>query len=689
MEDRRPGGCAARAHKTMPTVRLPDGDTLEVADGACVADVAKAIGSGLAKAAVAARLNGKSVDLSAPVPEDGTPELEILTDKSDEALSILRHSTAHVMAAAVRRLFGDGVRFGIGPAIEDGFYYDFEVPGGLAEDDLARIEEEMGKIVAEAAPFDREEVTLDQARACMEADGQVYKMELLRDMAAAGPVEGEESEDAEAKPAPDGTVSLYHTAGFTDLCRGPHIPDTGRIPALKLLSIAGSYWRGDETRPMLQRIYGTAFFSQKDLEAYVARRAEAAKRDHRRIGKDLDLFSFHEEGPGFAFMHHAGMRVLNEILDYWRRLHAEAGYQEIRTPTILSEALWHQSGHWENYREAMYFTEIDDAPFAVKPMNCPGGLLVYGNTTHSYREFPMRVAELGLVHRHEKKGVLHGLLRVRQFTQDDAHIYCLPDQLQDEVVGVIRLVEEIYRTFGFEDVHVELSTRPEKSIGSDEMWEHATGALRGALDACGIEYKVSEGEGAFYAPKIDYHIRDCLGRSWQCGTIQVDLAMPERFDLTYVGSDNAEHRPAMIHRAILGSIERFLGILIEHYGGDFPLWLAPVQAAVLPVSDKFNAYGETVAAALKEAGLRAELDGGSEKVGAKIRRATLRKIPYMLIVGGKEEGAGTVSVRDKARGDLGAEALEAFIGRAQEEIREKRLRPAAEVSVVKRDWAVG
>jgi threonyl-tRNA synthetase len=659
----------------MPTVRLPDGDTLEVADGACVADVAREIGSGLAKAAVAARLNGKSVDLSAPVPEDGTADLEILTDKSDEALSILRHSTAHVMAAAVRRLFGEGVTFGIGPAIEDGFYYDFDVPGGLAEDDLPRIEEEMRTIVAEAAPFEREAVTLEDARARMEADGQVYKVELLRDMAEAGPVEGEQVEDAEAKPSPDGTVTLYHTAGFTDLCRGPHIPDTGRIPAFKLLSVAGSYWRGDETRPMLQRIYGTAFFSEKDLKDYVARREEAAKRDHRRIGKDLDLFSFHEEGPGFAFMHHAGMTVLNEILEHWRRLHWDAGYQEIRTPTILSEALWHRSGHWDNYREAMYFTEIDDQPFAVKPMNCPGGLLVYRNTKHSYREFPMRVAELGLVHRHEKSGVLHGLLRVRQFTQDDAHIFCLPEQLQDEVVGVIRLVEKIYRTFGFEDVRVELSTRPEKSIGTDEMWEHATGALRGALDACGMDYVVNEGEGAFYAPKIDYHIRDCLGRSWQCGTIQVDLAMPERFDLTYVGQDNAEHRPAMIHRAILGSIERFLGILIEHYGGDFPLWLAPVQAAVLPVSDKFNAYGEKVTAALTAEGLRAELDDGSEKVGAKIRRATLRKVPYMLIVGEKEEGAGTVSVRDKARGDLGAESLEAFVERATAEVREKRLRP--------------
>jgi len=662
----------------MPTVRLPDGKTLEVAEGASVADVAEQIGSGLARAAVAARLNGKLVDLATVLEGDGPWDLEVLTDKSDEALPILRHSTAHVMAAAVRRLYGPGVKFGIGPAIDDGFYYDFDVPGGLADEDLEKIEQEMARIIAEAVPFVREEVPWDEARALMEAEGQPYKVELLDDLAAAPLAEGEEPEHAEAKPeAGRPAVSLYRTGEFVDLCRGPHLPDAGRIPAFKLLSVAGSYWRGDETRPMLQRIYGTAFFSKKDLEAHLARLEEAKRRDHRRLGKDLDLFSFHEEGPGFAFLHHKGMIILNEILDYWRDLHRRAGYQEIRTPTILSEALWHRSGHWDNYREAMYFTEIDGQPYAVKPMNCPGGLLVYLNRPHSYREFPMRVAELGLVHRHEKSGVLHGLLRVRQFTQDDAHIFCLPEQVQDEVVGVIRLVEEIYRTFGFEDVRVELSTRPEHSIGTDEMWEHATGALRGALEACGIDYKVNEGEGAFYAPKIDYHIRDCLGRWWQCGTIQVDLAMPERFNLTYVGPDNAEHRPAMIHRAILGSIERFLGILIEHYGGDFPVWLAPVQAAVLPVSERFSAYGRRVTEALTAAGVRVELDAGSEKVGAKIRRATLQKVPYMLIVGEKEETAGTVSVRDRTLGDLGPMPLDVFIERIGEEIRTKRLRPAA------------
>jgi threonyl-tRNA synthetase len=647
---------------------------LEVADGASVADIASQIGSGLARAAVAARLNGKLVDLSTVLGPSGPQDLEILTDKSDEALSILRHSTAHIMAAAVRRLYGKAVKFGIGPSIEDGFYYDFDLPERLADEDLARIEAAMAEIVAEAVPFVREEVPMDQAAALMREAGQDYKVELLKGIAAEALPQGEEIKDAEAKPEAGAAVSLYHTADFVDLCRGPHVPHAGKVPCFKLLTVAGSYWRGDSNRPMLQRIYGTAFFSKKDLAAHLTRLEEAKKRDHRRIGKDLDLFSFHDEGPGFAFMHNNGMIVLNQMLEYWRAEHREA-YTEIRTPTILSQALWHRSGHWDNYREAMYFTQIDDGPYAIKPMNCPGGLLVYLNRPHSYRDLPLRMAELGLVHRHEKSGVLHGLLRVRQFTQDDAHIFCLPGQLQDEVVGVIRLVDRIYRTFGFEDVRVELSTRPEHSIGTDEMWQHATGALRGALDVCHMQYKVNEGEGAFYAPKIDYHIRDCLGRSWQCGTIQVDLAMPERFDLTYVGEDNAPHRPAMIHRAILGSIERFLGILIEHYAGDFPLWLAPVQAAVLPVSDRYNGYGAKVLAALKAAGLRAEIDDASDKVGAKIRRAALLKVPYMLIVGEKEEGAGTVSVRDKAAGDLGAESIEAFVGRASEETREKRLRP--------------
>jgi threonyl-tRNA synthetase len=656
---------------------------MEVAAGASVADVAGQIGSGLARAAVAARLNGKLVDLSTVVSGSGPNEIEILTDKSDDALRILRHSTAHVMAAAVRRLYGAGVEFGIGPAIDDGFYYDFDLPQRIADEDLARIEAEMAKIIAEAAPFVREEVPQEAATSLMQAAGQGYKIELLRDIAAGLLADGDNTAGAEAKPAAEhpGAVTFYRTADFVDLCRGPHVPHAGKIPAFKLLSVAGSYWRGDSTRPMLQRIYGTAFFSKKVLDAHQAQIEEARKRDHRRIGKDLDLFSFHDEGPGFAFFHANGMIILNEILDFWRQLHREAGYVEVRTPIILSEALWHRSGHWDNYREAMYFTDIDEGKYAVKPMNCPGGLLIYLNEPHSYRGMPIRMAELGLVHRHEKSGVLHGLLRVRQFTQDDAHIFCLPEQLRDEVIGVIDITDRIYKAFGFEDVRVELATRPEKSIGTDEMWEHATSSLVQAMEARGIKFKINEGEGAFYAPKIEYHIRDCLGRSWQCGTIQVDMAMPERFNLTYVGADNKEHRPAMIHRAILGSIERFMGILIEHYGGDFPLWLAPVQAAVLPVSDRFNAYAEKAAAAMRAAGLRPDTDLASDKVGAKIRRAMLRKIPYCLIVGDKESAAGTVSVRDKAAGDLGVEPLEAFIARATQEVREKRLRPKPTANV--------
>jgi threonyl-tRNA synthetase len=659
----------------MPTVKLPDGSALEVAEGTSVAEVANRIGSGLARAAVAARLNGKLVDLSRVLESDGEHDVEILTDKSDEALSILRHSTAHVMAAAVRRLYGDGVRFGIGPAIEDGFYYDFDLPERISDEDLTRIEAEMAPLIAAAEPFVREGVPTAEAHRRMQKDGQWCKVELLDDIASGKLAQGEQLKDAEAKPEAAETVTLYRMGEFVDLCRGPHLPDAGRIPAFKLLNVSGSYWRGDSTRPMLQRIYGTAFFSKKDLQEHLTQREEAKKRDHRRLGKDLDLFSFHNEGPGFAFLHPNGMILLEEILGFWREVHREAGYVEVRTPMILNEDLWHRSGHWDNYREAMYFTQIDDQPYAVKPMNCPGGLLIYLKRPHSYREFPMRVAELGLVHRHEKSGVLHGLLRVRQFTQDDAHIFCLPEQLREEIIGVIDIADRIYRTFGFDRVRVELSTRPEHSIGTDEMWEHATAALRDALEARNIPYKVNEGEGAFYAPKIDYHIRDCLGRSWQCGTIQVDLAMPERFGLTYVGPDNAEHRPAMIHRAILGSIERFLGILIEHYGGDFPLWMAPVQTIILPVSDRFNTYAGKVTDALRAARLRAEVDDSSDKVGAKIRRASARKIPYMLVVGEKEAGAGSVSVRDKALGDLGPEPVEAFIRRAREEIEARRLRP--------------
>ena len=651
---------------------------MEVAAGASVAEVASQIGSGLARAAVAARLNGKLVDLGAVVPEGGPHDMAILTDKSDEALQILRHSTAHIMAAAVRRIYGPSVKFGIGPAIEDGFYYDFDLPVRIAEDALPAIEAEMARIIAEQAPFAREEVPTGQAIVLMQADGQDYKIELLQDIAA-GAHGGDGTAGrrrGQAVPESSGQVSLYRSAEFVDLCRGPHIPQAGKIVAFKLLSVAGSYWRGDSTRPMLQRIYGTAFFSKKLLDQHLARIEEAKKRDHRRIGKDLDLFSFHDEGPGFAFMHPKGMVVLNAMLDFWREVHREAGYVEVRTPVILSESLWHRSGHWDNYREAMYFTEIDEAPYAVKPMNCPGGLahlsqpaaLVPRTARSAWANWAWCTAT-------RRAACCTASCACGSSRRTMPTSSARPSSCRTRCMGVIDLVDRIYKAFGFEDVRVELSTRPEHSIGTAEMWEHATGALRGALEARGMTYKVNEGDGAFYAPKIDYHIRDCLGRSWQCGTIQVDLAMPERFGLTYVGADNAEHRPAMVHRAILGSIERFLGILIEHYGGDFPLWLAPVQATVLPVSDRFNDYGGRTAAALRAAGLRVEADDTSDKIGAKVRRASMAKIPYMLVVGEKEAAGGTVSVRDKAAGDLGVEAVEAFLGRARQEIQEKRLRP--------------
>jgi len=641
----------------MSRVRLPDGQILEATPGSSVADVAQQIGPRLAQAAVAARLDGNPVDLATTIPDDGEVGLEILTEKSDAALDVLRHSTSHIMAQAVGRLC-PGAKFGIGPSIENGFYYDFDLSERLTEDDLPRIEQEMHKIVAEKIPFQRRELAVDEARRLMAEAGQDYKVELIDGLA--NPTDGSE---------PAATVSLYGNGDFTDLCRGPHLPDTSRVGAFKLTHLAGAYWRGDETRPMLQRVYGTAFWDRKSLDEHLSQLEEAKRRDHRRLGVDLDLFSFHDEGPGFAFFHPKGTIVWNGLVGFWRDVHRRHGYNEIRTPIILSESLWHQSGHWDHYRDNMYFTEIDGDPFAVKPMNCPGGLLVYASRPHSYKELPIKNAELGLVHRHEKSGVLHGLMRVRQFTQDDAHVFCLPEQTADEVAKVIGLVQELYAPFRFEKVTVELSTRPHAhTIGSDEMWATATDALRQALDASGLDYAVNEGDGAFYGPKIDFHVRDCLGRTWQCGTIQADFAMPERFDITYIGPDNAEHRPVMIHRAIFGSLERFLGIITEHFGGAFPLWLAPVQAAVLPVSEKFDAYASGVRDRLFEAGLRVSVDLRSDKIGAKIRDATMQKVPYMLIVGGREAEAATVSVRERTAGDIGAVSAEAFAAAAGKEI---------------------
>lgn len=616
-------------------VMLPDGSNLSVPEGATALVVAEAIGSRLAKAAVAAKIGDRLVDLTTPVHEGD--RVSVVTLASEEGVEVLRHSSAHVLAEAATRVY-PGTKVAIGPAIKDGFYYDFEFPEPITEEALTRLQAEIERSIKEAQPFTREEVTRDEALLLF-AD-EPYKVELVRDLP-----EGE-------------TISIYRHGAFVDLCRGPHLPNTGRIPAVRVLSTAGAYWRGDSNNTMLTRVYGTAFPSKKELEEHLERLEMARLRDHRKLGRELDLFSFHDEGPGFPFFHARGMRIVNALLEYWRAEHRAAGYEEIKTPVILDRALWERSGHWDNYKDNMYFTRIDESDFAVKPMNCPGGILVYRSAQHSYREFPLRMAELGLVHRHELSGVLHGLFRVRTFTQDDAHIYCLPEQIEDEVVGVIELVMRMYRTFGFQKVHLELSTRPEKSIGSPEMWEVAEKSLAAALERAGLDYQLNPGDGAFYGPKIDFHIEDVMGRTWQCATCQLDFAMPERFDLEYVGEDNQRHRPVMIHRTVLGSIERFLGILIEHYGGAFPGWLAPVQAVVIPVADRHNAYAAEVAAGLSAAGLRADVDERTESVGRKIRDNEMLKVPYMLVVGDREVEGGTVSLRSRADGDLGGRTRE-------------------------------
>ena len=668
-------------------VTLPDGSPLELADGATAFDAAQAIGPRLAKAAVAARIaredverttdtDGRFVDLSAPL-HDGD-QVAIVTATSPEGLDVIRHSTSHALAQAVLRLW-PGAEYAIGPTIENGFYYDFLLPQPISDADLARIEEEMAKIVAEDEAVTRFDVPVDEALAVFGAGAagrtasdlptgldQPFKVELVEDIVSAAQESGE--------PVP--TISIYTQGEFTDLCRGPHVPNTARIGkgTFKLTSLAGAYWRGDERNPMLTRIYGTAWASKEELAAHLEALEMARQRDHRRLGRDLDLFSFHEEGPGFPFFHAKGMRLWNAIIDYWRDEHVKAGYEEVRTPQILRRELWEMSGHWENYKENMYFTEIDGQPFAVKPMNCPGGLLIYKSRRRSYRDLPLRMAELGQVHRHELSGVLHGLFRVRYFTQDDAHIYCTPEQLEDEVRGVLHFMLHIYAAFGFTDtdVRIELSTRGEKSIGSDEMWERAEGALRHVLESEGTDYQLNPGDAAFYGPKIDFHIRDVMGRSWQCGTIQVDFAMPERLDITYTGADNEEHRPVMIHRAMLGAIERFMGILLEHYGGNLPTWLAPVQALVLPVADRHAGYAVGVMEGLRVAGLRAEVDDRSESVGKRIRDGQLQKVPYLLVVGDREEGARAVSVR--ARGEeKGSVPIEQFVRELREEVEERRL----------------
>jgi threonyl-tRNA synthetase len=635
------------------TYTLPDGKPLELPAGATGADAAAAIGPGLAKAALAIKVDGDLRDLAAPLPEGGG-EVAILTDRDPEALELIRHDAAHVMAEAVVDLY-PGTKVTIGPPIETGFYYDFEFPPStrITEDDLPKIEAAMRRHIAADEEFSRRDVPAAEAIEIFKAQDQGFKVELIEDLVRDEGVE---------------TVSLYRNGPFEDLCRGPHGPSTARIKAIKLNSVAGAYWRGDETRESLTRIYGTAFFSKKDLEEHLERLEQAKERDHRRLGPQLGLFMLRKEAPGMPFWLPNGTTLLRSIETEVRDQLRKRGYQEIATPQVMDESLWHRSGHWDNYKDDMYFMEDDDRRYALRPMNCPGACLVYAADRHSYRELPLRLAEFGRVSRNEREGVLHGLLRVRAFTQDDAHVYCTEEQIGDEVASICEAIDELYARFGFEDVHVELSTRPEKSMGSEEQWAKAEAALAEALDSQNREYTLNPGDGAFYGPKIDFHITDALGRSWQCGTCQLDFQMPERFELYYTGTDDAAHRPVMIHRALLGSMERFAGILIEHYAGRFPVWLAPVQAIVLPISDRHNDYARRAFEQLRELGVRVAVDDRSESVGKKIRdAATIGFYPYMLVVGDREEEDGAVAVRSRADGDLGAMPIADFASRVRAE----------------------
>jgi threonyl-tRNA synthetase len=604
---------------TMINITLPDGSIKSFDAAPNGADVAKSISEGFARNCVAMEIDGVLLDLGREILAD-TP-LRLITNKDPEGLEIMRHSAAHVMAQAVLKLYKDA-QLTIGPVVEDGFYYDIDMEP-VSEDDFAKIEAEIKKIIKQKLPFERREVT--KADALDFYKGEPYKTEMISEL-------------------DDGTITFYSQGGFTDLCRGPHVPHTGFIKAIKLMKVSGAYWRADQEKAQLQRIYGTAFFDKKELKKYLHFLEEARKRNHRKIGQALDLFSFHEEAPGMPFFHPKGMVLWNELLEYWREEHRRAGYVETKTPIMLTRNLWEQSGHWENYRENMYFSQIDEFEYAIKPMNCPGGMLLYKTRPHSYRELPIRAGEVGLVHRHELSGVLSGLFRVRAFHQDDAHIFMTPEQISDEIVGVLELTERMYSTFGL-GFHLELSTRPKKSIGSDEQWDLATDGLRGALDRYGKAYQLNEGDGAFYGPKIDVHIKDALGRTWQCGTIQLDMSLPERFDLSFIAGDNEKHRPIMIHRTIFGSIERFLGILIEHFAGKFPLWMTPVQVAVLPLNDDLIPYAHEVRAALEEKGLRVEVDDRTESLNRKVREAQLKYIPLILTVGNKEKESGNLSVR--------------------------------------------
>jgi len=606
----------------MANIRLPDGSVKEIPDNSTAGDVAALIGAGLARAAVAARIDGKLVDLGTKITRDC--ELSIVTLKDEDGIEVMRHSAAHIMAEALCSIWPE-TKLVYGPTVKDGFYYDVDLDTPITPEDFEKIERRMAEIVKSDQPIIRHEMSRQDAM--LRVAGDKYKLDNINR------AEGE-------------AISFYsHGSGFEDLCRGPHLPSTGRLGAFKIMSVAGAYWHGDPTQKMLQRVYGTAWATKKELDDYLERLAEAKRRDHRVLGRQLDLFSFNDAGPGFAFFHPKGMVIWNSIIDFWREVHRKYGYEEVKTPIILNEELWHKSGHWDNYKENMYFTRVDDVNYAIKPMNCPGGCLIFKSRPHSYREFPMRVAELGLVHRYEASGVMHGLFRVRQFTQDDAHIFCVPEQIEAEVTGVINLIFEIYKAFGFDKYNVGLSTKPQKHIGSDEIWEVATNALRGALEHKGIAYKVNEGDGAFYGPKIDFQITDCLDRPWQLGTIQLDFSMPQRFELTYTDKDNTEKTPVMIHRAILGSLERFIGVLIEEYGGNMPLWLAPEQMRILPISEKTSDYAMKLEERLKAEGLRVSTDMTAEKIGAKIARTHSERLPYMLVVGPKEAEADEVNVR--------------------------------------------
>ena len=630
-------------------IKLKDGSIKEIEDNSTVFDLAQSISRNLGKSALVGEVNGCLVDLNYKLKNND--EVNILSDDSEKAVEVIRHSSAHIMAQAVKRLYKNA-KLAIGPSIANGFYYDFDIDTQIIKEDLEKIEKEMNKIVKENLKFEKIDVSKEEALKIMKDNDEIYKVELINDLP-----EGEK-------------ISLYKQGDYIDLCRGPHIPSTKYAKAFKLISVAGAYWRGNEKNKMLQRVYGVAFSNLKELEIHLHNLEEAKKRDHRKLGKELKLFTFAEEGPGFPFFLPKGVILKNSLIDFWRKIHYEAGYVEVETPIMLNKKLWETSGHWYHYKENMYTSMIDDEEFALKPMNCPGGMIVYKSDSHSYRDFPMRVGELGRVHRHELSGALHGLMRVRAFTQDDAHIFMLPEQIKSEIKGVVELIDKVYSIFGFK-YHVELSTRPEDSMGSDEEWKMAEDSLRGALDELNLQYVINEGDGAFYGPKIDFHLEDSIGRTWQCGTIQLDFQLPQRFELEYVGSDNEKHRPIVIHRVIFGSIERFIGILIEHFAGKFPTWLAPVQVKVLPISDKFNNYCDEVVKQFNENGIRVEIDQRNEKIGYKIREARNERVPYIVIIGEKEEGEGNISLRSRKNGDEGSINVKDLIERINNEIKNK------------------